>query len=737
MRSGLRLLSRRAGAVACCLLGLFPGAPRAAGGLTLGFVPDGNTLARSDQEAQALVSHLGRRLGAEVRAASYPDVAALRKALSAGEVELAVLPNTAYREAAGDVEIVANFTRSAEPTHELLLLVTKSRGIQNVEELIRLNPSLGLDENHPSRRWFLIRQTGADPGQAFRVVSTPKQTVRAITDLITGTYDAACVESGVLDAVKRFDLGSTRQLQVLASEGPYASDPLVVREGYPSDEKERLRGILLGMEADALGQQALLGLKIVRFVAPLEDVALYPAQPPAPRAVARAAPPQPAAPAPAPPPEDPQARARAEADAQRKKAYEAAARLDTAEAYRAFLALHAAGPEADEARRRLAALETETEVFQKARDSEDQLAAYLALWPDGRYAREARQQLEEVRGHRREREYRRAVGLKTPEALRAFADAWPKTPQAAEAEKLLAALSREAAAAAAAAAPAPVAAPPPPSLRGPDPAPEPPREWSLEVPLVAEAPAVDGASRDPAWKRASSVELPMQGEKGPRRMKVSMVHDGASLYLLAEWPDATRDTEFQPWVWSPAEKSYARDSRIDDGLAVLWYRGAPPAGACLLDGQPHEGDTWHWRAGWSEISGLAEDGWIHVSRERLPQSTPYPSRSGAGQVWVRRVADEGEPGWKFVVPIEYAGDLIPSYQSQPARGSRGDVRARGQWKDGRWTVEMVRRFQTGHPDDLPLQGSPVRHAVSFGAYDRGNMGDHTSSPAVHVELVTR
>ncbi|MEW6490913.1 MAG: hypothetical protein AB1578_23755, partial [Thermodesulfobacteriota bacterium] len=78
MRSGLRFPSLCAGALACCLLGLLPGAPRAAGGLTLGFVPDGNTLARSDQEAQALVSHLGRQVGAEVRTASYPDVAALR-----------------------------------------------------------------------------------------------------------------------------------------------------------------------------------------------------------------------------------------------------------------------------------------------------------------------------------------------------------------------------------------------------------------------------------------------------------------------------------------------------------------------------------------------------------------------------------------------------------------------------------------------------------------------------------
>jgi len=722
--------------LACALVLLLPAVPRAASPLTLGFVPERNTLIRGEQEAQLLTSHLRKQLATGVSVAAFPDDRALLKALADGTVNLAVVPNTAYPKAAGEVELVANFTRSEQPTHELLLLVNKNRGIQSVEELTRLNPALALDEEHLSRRWFLVRQTGLDPDQAFRVISTPKQTVRAITDLITGTYDAACVESGVLDAVKRFDLGSTRQLQTLASAGPFASDPLVVRKGFPAQDLERLRDALLAMESDSLGQQVLLSLKIVRFVAPLGDLALYPTEPPTPKRVAKVEKPKPAPePAPPPPPrEDPEAKARAEAAsraeiaAQRKKAYDAAAKLDTVEAYTAFLAMYGTGPEADEGRKRLSSLETEDDLYRKSQGSEEKLAAYLALWPSGRYVRDARKQLDELRGARMEKDYRKAAGARTPAALHVFLDAWPKGPRTAEAEALLASLTPP---------PPPPAAPAPRAAEPERPAPEPAREWSLRVPLVTAAPEVDGSSQDAAWKKAPSLEVPMEGERGPRKVKVSMVHDGSSLYLLAEWPDGTRDVDFQPWVWKPSDKSYVRDPRVDDGLAVLWYKGKPPASACMLDGQPHEGDTWHWRAGWSEISGLAEDGWIQVSQERLPKSTPYASRSGNVQVWIRRLQDEGEPGWKFFVPIEYAGDVVPSYKPQPASGSRGDVKAKGAWKDGRWTVEMARRFQTGHEDDLPFGGKGVSYAVSFGAYDRGNMGDHTSSPVVRVDLVTR
>ena len=40
--------------------------------------------------------------------------------------------------------------------------------------------------------------------------------------------------------------------------------------------------------------------------------------------------------------------------------------------------------------------------------------------------------------------------------------------------------------------------------------------------------------------------------------------------------------------------------------------------------------------------------------------------------------------------------------AQPS-GSRADVRAKGQWQDGRWTIEFARPLQTGHSDDIAFR----------------------------------
>ena len=48
-------------------------------------------------------------------------------------------------------------------------------------------------------------------------------------------------------------------------------------------------------------------------------------------------------------------------------------------------------------------------------------------------------------------------------------------------------------------------------------------------------------------------------------------------------------------------------------------------------------------------------------------------------------------------------------------GSRADVRARGIWKDGHWTIEFGRRLDNGHSDDVrfdPPGGKRYQFVVS-------------------------
>ncbi|WP_405127484.1 ethylbenzene dehydrogenase-related protein [Pseudoalteromonas ulvae] len=63
------------------------------------------------------------------------------------------------------------------------------------------------------------------------------------------------------------------------------------------------------------------------------------------------------------------------------------------------------------------------------------------------------------------------------------------------------------------------------------------------------------------------------------------------------------------------------------------------------------------------------------------------------------------------------GTLLPSvlYRSNRIEGDRADVRARGHWQAGFWTLEMVRKRDTGSTKDLRLQDNTCLWVSAFDA----------------------
>ncbi len=405
-------------------------------------------------------------------------------------------------------------------------------------------------------------------------------------------------------------------------------------------------------------------------------------------------------------------RAREAEERRRRKAYEEARRLDTVEAYRIFLAAYPEAPEAGQVRRRIRAIEADDRAFQAARGSEKALETYLARYPQGRHAEEARAEIQRLRRARMEADYRAAMDAGTAEALSAFLQRWPGSPREREVK---AALER---------------------LRSP-PEPPPPAEVPepgavLPIPKAGQVPTVDGVADDPVWARAPELRVPLRGAAGDVEVRVRGVWTEDRIFLLVRWEDPTRDALYRPWVWDPAEGTYRQNDQADDGLAVALY---PPdvTDPCMLTGRDLEADLWIWRAFWSEMSGLASDARLQISRVRMPRSNPYPARDGSGQVWIREELDTGASGWSFFIPVEFQGSVVPSYKPSRAAGSRADVQARGRWQDGRWTVEFSRRLDTGHDDDRPLRPGE-RVAVALGLYDRGDRGEHSTSGLIYIRL---
>ena len=80
----------------------------------------------------------------------------------------------------------------------------------------------------------------------------------------------------------------------------------------------------------------------------------------------------------------------------------------------------------------------------------------------------------------------------------------------------------------------------------------------------------------------------------------------------------------------------------------------------------------------------------------------------------------------FKAPAEYSGDVIPAYAIKEPTGSGADVRAKGKWENGYWTVELLRKLNTGYPDDTAFD--PARtYAMAVAVQDRTGDMDKSSA----------
>jgi len=78
------------------------------------------------------------------------------------------------------------------------------------------------------------------------------------------------------------------------------------------------------------------------------------------------------------------------------------------------------------------------------------------------------------------------------------------------------------------------------------------------------------------------------------------------------------------------------------------------------------------------------------------------------------------------------GDILPAHvlDTAAAKGSAADVDyARGEWKDGGYTVVIRRKLDTGHPDDKALEPGGIYH-FAFSVHDHaaGKRAHHVSFP---------
>lgn len=152
-------------------------------------------------------------------------------------------------------------------------------------------------------------------------------------------------------------------------------------------------------------------------------------------------------------------------------------------------------------------------------------------------------------------------------------------------------------------------------------------------------------------------------------------------------------------------------------------------------------DLFQWRAHRSNPVGMADDGYVLEYRNFDAGNNMFSANADAKTHAPKMMWDQGKVGYKSItaeqlrkgehfllrgknaVPFDpnagwKAGDMLPRYvlSRDDASGSAADNNAVGEWKDGMWTVVIIRPLNLGNGDDKALKDGG-RYTVGFAVHD--------------------
>lgn len=225
----------------------------------------------------------------------------------------------------------------------------------------------------------------------------------------------------------------------------------------------------------------------------------------------------------------------------------------------------------------------------------------------------------------------------------------------------------------------------------------PPREIELTCTPVTVAPDIDGQSADPAWTKAEPVQTLDYPSQRP--ISVRAVRAAADIYFLVSYPDTIPSTTHRSFCWDETELVYKPVNDREDAFVFKWSRDGNDIDMALREPRAHRADVWLWKARRTNPSGFADDKWQSVSSEAHAHARPLPRHDGAS-LYLRREGDQGLSAYTERLVYEYEGQYASRHIPREPTGSRADVRAKGHWENGGWTIEFARRLDTGHADDV-------------------------------------
>jgi hypothetical protein len=214
---------------------------------------------------------------------------------------------------------------------------------------------------------------------------------------------------------------------------------------------------------------------------------------------------------------------------------------------------------------------------------------------------------------------------------------------------------------------------------------------------VVQAPIIDGIDTDPAWAKAQ--EIITHDKVADIDITLKAVYTDKDIFFLVIFPDPDESRSHKSWVWDKGRKLYNVGNDREDSFVFKWNMGSKPVDLSIYAVNSYKADIWFWKACRTDSVGYADDKIHSLSPLYTKDSTKLTSRTGT-TMYLLRKGDSGSAAYKTKLPVEYEGDVLPRFTNQTPSGSRADVKAKGIWKDGKWTIEFRRMRNTGNNDDV-------------------------------------
>lgn len=235
-------------------------------------------------------------------------------------------------------------------------------------------------------------------------------------------------------------------------------------------------------------------------------------------------------------------------------------------------------------------------------------------------------------------------------------------------------------------------------------------EQTIIAQKVGESPVIDGFGKDPAWGKAAAIVT--YDKIADIHITLKSVYTDKEIFFLVIFPDPDESRKHKEWVWDKDSQMYKPGPEREDTFVFKWNMEAGPVDLSVYADGPYRSDIWFWKAFRTDPVGFADDKIDLLGSSEIPKTMKITSKSGR-TMYLQRLGDEGEPSYKDTLPVEYQGDVLPNFVNQNPTGSRADIKAKGIWSEGKWTIEFGRALNTGHPDDIQLMpGKNYQFGVS-------------------------